>query len=213
MKLVFLLFPVYACVVLLVLLVPVRINLFFVRENKDDFLALRVNTFFSLLRFSVEIPLLRRESPFSLTMEAELKTGEEKLLRERKESLSLLSVEWRKMRAHLRRLYSSRKVLTKILSFIARTVAVEKFVCRLACGTGDAALTGLAVGSFWAFAGSMLALLQQYLRFATKPELTFRPLYTRAGVDLYLDAEMSFRIGHLALAALMFLFTKSRGGK
>ncbi|HHX75293.1 MAG TPA: DUF2953 domain-containing protein [Firmicutes bacterium] len=212
MKLLFMLFPFYTCIMLLIQLVPVRINLFFVRENKDDFLALRVNTFFSLLRFTVEVPLVRQETPYSLTMEAELKAGEDKLVRERKKSFSLFDIDWRKVRAHLRWLSRNRKILAGVTRFYLRAVTVEKFVCRLSCGTGDAALTGLAVGSCWACAGSMLALLQHWLRFAARPQFTVQPLYSRTGVDLHLDTVVSFRIGHFTMGGLMFLFMKIRGG-
>ncbi|NLN07393.1 MAG: DUF2953 domain-containing protein [Firmicutes bacterium] len=213
MRLLFFLFPFYACIMLLVQLVPVRINLFFVWENKDDFLALRVNTFFSLLRFSMEIPLVQQEPPHSLTMEAELKAGEDKLVRERKESFSLFDIDWRKVRAHLSWLHRNRKILARIMHFYTRSMTVESFACRLSCGTGDAALTGLVVGSIWAFAGSMLALLQHRLHFAVPPKLAVQPLYTRTGVDLHLDTVVSFRIGHITAGVLMFLLMKIRGGK
>ena len=80
MKPVLYVLPFSLALILLIQTMPVRINLFLVRENKDDFIALGVSTFFSLLRFKVEIPVLKQETPLDLALETKIKTRD-KLLR------------------------------------------------------------------------------------------------------------------------------------
>ena len=57
-------------------LIPIRINLLFVRENKDDFFTVRISTLFSLLRLSFDVPVIRRKSSAEVYLEAEMKAGD-----------------------------------------------------------------------------------------------------------------------------------------
>jgi hypothetical protein len=214
MDLVWRLFPFYVVLMLLIQLVPVRINLYFLRENKDDFLSLRVSTFFSLIRFNVEIPVLTQKTPLDLTMEAELKAGEDELVREKKGEWSILDIEWEKVRAYLAYIQNNRRRLWFLLRFLTRSMLVEKLVFRVRVGTDDAALTGILGGIYWTLAGTLTALAQQWLRLKEQPVLAFNPDFTAEPVfAAKFDGVVSFRIGHLTIGSMILIVTKLQGGR
>ena len=213
MNLFFTLFPFYLVVLLLIQLVPVRINLFFVRENKNDFMTIRVNTFFSLIRFNVEIPVFEQETPFDLTMEAEFKAGQDELLREEEKKLSVLDIDWDKVRQYVEYFRKNRRMLWFIFRFYIRAMTVEKLMLRIRAGMDDAALTGLVTGFYWTVTGLFSAMAQQWLRLKEQPVFTISPDFSPEPVfAAKFDSVVSFRIGHFTLGGLLFLVTKIRGG-
>lgn len=208
------LFPFFTCTWLLLMLVPVRINLFFRRENKNDFLAIRVNTLFSLIRFQVEVPLLEQETPLDLTTEAELKVGEDKLALEKKKKLSILELDPAQVKRWARLLWSLRKRLRFLARFMMRAATVERFELRIRGGTADAAATGLLAGVFWATAGLVLAHMQKVMRLETKPVMTFTPDYSPKPVfNFVLDATVRYRVGHVTMSSLTMLVSLITGGE
>ena len=214
MKWILTLLPFYFSAMLLLQLMPVRINLFFVRDNKDDFLNFRVNTFFSLLRFNVEVPLLQQETPFDLTMEAELKAGEDKFIGEKKAKFSVFALDYEKIRLFITWVRDNKGMLQYISNFYSKAMTVEKLNLRISAGFPDAALTGLIAGLFWSAVGTIVPVLQRRLRFAEQPRFAFQPDFnTQAVSKIYFDAVVSFRLGHLMLGSLMFMSTILRGGK
>lgn len=210
---VFSLFPFFACTWLLLMLVPVRINLFFQRENKNDFLTVRVNTLFSLIRFQVEVPLLHRETPFDLTAEAELKVGEDKLALEKKKKVSLLELDPERVRQWVLLFWSFRHRLRFAAHFLMKAATVEHFELQIRGGTADAAVTGLLAGVSWVLAGLGFAHLQKTMKMEKKPVINFTPDYSpRPAFSIMLDTTVRYRLGHMAMSSLSMLVSLIRGG-
>jgi hypothetical protein len=206
------LFPFYFAVWILILLIPVRINLFFQRENKDDFMTIRVNTFFSIVRFQIEVPFLKQSTPLDLTVEAEIKAGEDELVREEHEKVSVFDISPEKVKQHLAFIHKNRQALWFIARYMSRAVTVESLGLRLQGGTADAAQTGLLVGMFWSVAGGVLALAEQKLKFRKRPIFRLEPDFGHTPVfNVRLDTTVSFRIGHISLVGLILLAAKIRG--
>jgi hypothetical protein len=200
--------------VLLALLAPVRINLFSLRENKDDHLVIRVNTFFSLVRFQVEVPLLKQQTPLDLTVEAELKAGEDELVREKKKEVSIFDLDPEKLLWALSVYRNNRGLLMYAFRFMSRAITVERLHLRLCGGLGDAALTGLLFGAGWTAAGNVSTIMQKKLRFKEPPRLDLRPDFSQTRA-LYarLDTVISCRVGHFFLTGFMMLAAVIRGGE
>lgn len=213
MEFVLSLYPFLMAVALLLLLVPVRINLFFVRENKDDFLTIRVNTLFSLIRFNIEVPILQQETPLDLTLEAELKAGEDKLVREEKEKVSALEIHFKKVKMFLDYLQNNKQLLGFITRFYSRALTVEKLVLRIRAGVDDAALTAQLAGLYWALTGTLKHFVQRRLHFAREPIFTFDPDFSSQPVfAVKLDTVIALRIGHFTVMVPLLLWTIIRGG-
>ncbi|NLZ93941.1 MAG: DUF2953 domain-containing protein [Firmicutes bacterium] len=213
MKIFLTLLPFYTATMLLVLLVPVRINIFYQRENKDDFMSIRVNTFFSFLRFNVEVPLLQQETPFDLVWEAELKAGEDKLLREEKDKFSVLALDWKKVHRFFQWVQQNRRFLKYLSNYYIQAMTVESLFLRIRAGVEDAALTGMLTGLFWNLTGIVNTYMQQRLRLKKKPVIKMQPVFSNQfQFKLHFDTVVSFRIGHLFLGGILFLSNLIRGG-
>jgi hypothetical protein len=207
------LFPLYVALLLLIQLVPVRINLYFLRENKDDFLNVRINTFYSIIRFNLEIPMIRQKTPLDVTVEAELQAGQDELIREEETEFSVLDIPWEKIREYLSYLHRNRRRLWFLLKFLTRAMLVEKLDLRVRAGTDDAAVTGLLGGVYWTAAGSLTAMAQQWFRLKEKPVFAFAPDFSAGNrFAARFNGVVSFRIGHFTIAGIILLLTKLRGG-
>lgn len=213
MDLLWKLFPLYVIVLLLIQLVPVRINLFFNRDNKDDFITIRVNTFFSLIRFTVEVPVLKQNTPLDLTVEAEVKAGQDTFIADEKEKVSALDLEWEKIREYLAYIQNNRQTLWFVFRFLTRAITVEKLVLRVRSGLDDAAMTGVLSGLYWIVTGWLTAMAQQWLRLKEKPVFSISSDFSPQPVfAARFDSVVSFRIGHVTVVGILLLFTKFRGG-
>ena len=198
---------------LLIQLIPVRINLFFDRENKNDFLNIRVSTLFSLIRFTVEVPILQQETPLDLTLEAELKAGQDKLVREEKEKVSFLDINWEKVKKFLDYVQNNKKILSFVARFQSRAMTVERLVLRVRAGVDDAALTGLLCGLYQTITATFTLFVQQKLRFKQQPVFTIAPDFSPQPVfAVKLDAVVRLCIGHFTVSGLLILVTIIRGG-
>ena len=207
MKWILTLLPFYFSAMLLLQLMPVRINLFFVWDNKAEYFNFSVTTFLSLLRFNVEVP-------YDLTMEAELKAGEDKFIGEKKAKFSVFALDYEKIRLFITWVRDNKGMMQYISNFYSKAMTVEKLNLRISAGFPDAALTGLIAGLFWSAVGTIVPVLQKRLRFAEQPRFAFQPDFnTQAVSKIYFDAVVSFRLGHLMLGSLMFMSTILRGGK
>ncbi len=205
--------PFYFAAWFLILLIPVRINLFYQRENKNDFMTIRVNTFFSLLRFQIEVPILQQETPLDLTVETELKAGEDELVREEKKKISALDLKMEKVRQHLAFIIKNRSYLWFAARFLSRAVTVESLSLRVRGGVSDAATTGMLFGLCWSVASGITAQALRLLKFKHRPFFSFNPDFSEQPVfSLRLDTTVAFRIGHLSLVGLILLVAKIRGG-
>ena len=194
-------------------LIPIRINLLFVRENKDDFFTVRISTLFSLLRLSFDVPVIRRKSAAEVYLEAEMKAGDRFLLKKSREVLSLFAVKLQAMRRFLLFL-QKKKILSFLLKIFLNTVRIEKLAVHIRISTGDAALTGIACGLFWSTAGTVAAFLQRYLRLQKRPVLSIKPDFgSRKAFALRVDTLVKMRIFHITAGGLLLLFIKIRGGK
>lgn len=208
------LLPYYVVLLLLIQLVPVRINLFFIREAKNDFLTIRVNTFFSLLRFSVEVPIIEQKTPMDVTVEAELEAGEHMHMMDQKKGLSVFDINWDKVQKFLNYVKKNRPLLTFISRFYIRAMTVEKLVLKVRAGVDDAALTGLLSGLYWTLTGTFTALARRWLQIKEEPMFGISSDYSPDPVfAVKLDAVVGLRIGHFTVGSFLFLITIIRGGR
>lgn len=198
---------------LLVQLIPVRINLFFQRENKNDFLTIRINTLFSLIRFNIEIPLLQQETPLDLTLEAEIKAGEDKLIREMKQEFSIHDINWDKVAAIIVYIRKNRKLLWFISRFYMRAITVDEFTLKIRGGTDDAAMTGMLAGLYWTVTGTITILVQRVLTCKQRPVFGLKPDFRpQPELACHLDTTVSFRLGHFTIAGFLFLINQNPRG-
>ncbi|MBS3885419.1 MAG: DUF2953 domain-containing protein [Dethiobacter sp.] len=213
MELLWQLFPGYIALFLLIQLIPVRINIFFVRDDKDEFMTIRVNTIFSLLRFAVEVPAVKQRKALEFTLDAELKAGQDELIRQEQETVSLLDLEWEKLRELIVYLQENSQMLRFLLRFFSRAITVEKLTLRIRAGLDDAALTGLLAGLGWIFTGWFTAKVRQWFSFKAEPVFVINPDFRAQPIFAgKFDTVFSMRMGHFVIGGSLLLLTNFRGG-
>ncbi|MBT9173399.1 MAG: hypothetical protein DDT21_01800 [Syntrophomonadaceae bacterium] len=204
------LLPLFLAAWLLTLLIPVRINILFLRKNRDDLLSVRVDTFCSLLRLKLEVPVLRQENVLDLELEAELKTGAGRLLSEEEKRVSGSEVleQVRKISAYLLR---HRRQFWFMARLLARAVTVEKFTLHVAGGARDAALTGVLAGLYWTVAGTLASLAGRWLKLRSRPQFFLSPDFGQEPTAaIRADTTVSLYIGHFVLLGIMLVNIKIR---
>ncbi|MBS3900403.1 MAG: DUF2953 domain-containing protein [Dethiobacter sp.] len=213
MELLWQLLPGYIALFLLVQLLPVRINIFFVRDDKDEFMAIRVSTFFSLIRFAVEVPAVKQKKALEFTLDAELKAGQDELIRQKQETVSLLDLDWKKLREMIVYLLENSKMLRFLLRFFSRAITIEKLTLRIRAGVDDAALTGLLAGLYWISTGWFTAKVRQWFSIKSEPVFLINPDFRAQPVFAgRFDTVFSLRMGHFVIGGSLLLLTNFRGG-
>jgi AcrR family transcriptional regulator len=204
------LLPFFLVAWLLTLLIPVRINILFLRKNRDDLLAVRVETFCSALRLKLEVPVLRQDDLLDLELEAELKTGTDRLLREEAKRVSGLDI-LEQIRIITAYLYRHKRQFWFMARLLARAVTVEKFTLHVAGGTRDAALTGMLAGLYWTAGETLAALAGRWLKLRGRPQFCLSPDFGRQPTDaIRVDTTVSLYIGHFVLLGIMLVNIKIR---
>ncbi|MBS4007964.1 MAG: hypothetical protein KGZ45_06010 [Clostridium sp.] len=213
MELLWQLLPGYIALFLLVLLLPVRINIFFVWDDKDEFMTIRVSTLFSLIRFAVEVPAVKQKKALEFTLDAELKAGQDELIRQERETVSLLDLKWEKVRGLIVYLQENSKMLRFLLRFFSRAVTVEKFFLLVRAGMSDAAQTGFLAGLYWISSGWLKVKAKQWFSCKSEPVFVINPDFCAQPVFAgKFDTVFSLRIGHFVIGGSLLLLTNFRGG-
>mgnify|MGYP000868960281 CR=1 FL=1 len=84
-----------------------------------------------------------------------------------------------------------------------RGLDILRFRVLLSFGTGDAATTGIAVGSIYTLVGAAMAVFSDKLRFPKDPpDITIRPCYNEVRVDLDFDSIVLLRPGDVVFRAI-----------
>ncbi|NLJ59348.1 MAG: DUF2953 domain-containing protein [Firmicutes bacterium] len=90
-----------------------------------------------------------------------------------------------------------------IVQTLKRGLHIVRLRVQLYFGTGDAATTGIAVGSIYTLIGTAMAVLSRRLRFPhNPPEITVVPCYNRVCVDLDFDSIVLLRPSDIVFQAI-----------
>ncbi|NRG44756.1 DUF2953 domain-containing protein [Bacillus sp. CRN 9] len=110
------------------------------------------------------------------------------------------------------------EVITHVASFyhIVRhflsKITIKQLRWHTIVGVGDAALTGMLTGAFWAVKGSILGVISHYMKLRTSPDIVIAPQFQFAVTQTSFICIFHFRIGHAMLAGIK-LIKFWKGGK
>lgn len=96
--------------------------------------------------------------------------------------------------------------------YLMATTVVQRLTIAIELGTGDAALTGLAIGALWSLFGAACSLGARTLRFAPgQPQLLVTPRFDRTALRLRLNCILTLRVGHIIVAGSKLLQVRAKG--
>ncbi len=171
----------------LLLLLPLRIFVQYLRENKKDQISLRIKLGFLVLRLH-----LWKRSAADSSFASHLALGWlavpaavlEKMARR---------IEW------TRGLFDPKKpaglfTLRQAAAPLLKKIIWSRFELELSWGWDDPAFTGLAAGGCWALGGVLAGLLQEYFSVKTRPQLSIRPLFRPAHLQVRWEGEAALSL-------------------
>lgn len=111
----------------------------------------------------------------------------------------------------LRRVVRRARIARQAYLFASQFLRIEELEWRTEIGTGDAAATGLAVGSLWALKSTVVGVLARYHVFLRAPRLAVTPAFDKPRFALEIRCIFRFSLGDIIVAVLKRLVRPKRG--
>jgi hypothetical protein len=198
---------------ILLLLTRIRVQVHYLREGKDDELALHFSILRGLIRFRLELPVIKflagRFLRPAVKIKAELTGGKDRLLAEKKEVMPLPPLR------QLLLLFREVRWYRPAAIYLFSRVLIRRFYWRSVIGLVNPAQTAVAFGLLWGLKGFFLSAA--YPHFAPgrpKPEIIIIPSFQKPVINTTLDCIFEVRASHILVTGF-FIFRlrlkKSRG--
>jgi hypothetical protein len=191
---------------LLIIFTKLTITLDLNHIGDNDQFNIKFRAWFGLLRYTINIPLVKIDNDANLIVKQEQKMGREKADNKVKETEDKVTPE-----DALNGLSDIKEItqhivgLHKITRKFLRKVRIKKLEWHSQFGIGDAAHTGLLTGAAWAIKGGVIGLLSQYMKLQTTPVVTITPEFNQFCSRTKLKCIFQFRIGQAILAGIQFI--------
>jgi len=197
---------------MLLLLTKIRVQIHYLRQEENDELALSFSIWRGLIRFRLELPVIKflagRFLRPAVKIKAELEGKNGRPLAEKKEVLPLPSIQ--KLLLLTRQIRRYRPAVTYLLN----RVLIRRFYWRSVIGLANPAQTAVVFGLLWGLKG--LFLSAAYPHFAPgrpKPEIIIIPSFQKPLISTTLDCIFEVRAGHILVTGILILrlrFKKAR---
>lgn len=208
-------FLILAGLVLLMCLLPVEVQIRYLRDGEKDHLRLRVQTLSGLVAYTMEIPVI--DLMFSKNKNARVRAKAESGAGEQAENRrSPVAVTAEQIRRTLR---AERKITEKLLRFhhhvgkATKTFRITKMNWHTELGAGDAALTGTASGWVWLVKGAAVGWLSRFFSLSVKPDLSVQPRFEGLVLRTRFDCIIRFWVGQAIMAGIQLGIYMLREGK
>ncbi|ADU31492.1 DUF2953 domain-containing protein [Evansella cellulosilytica] len=189
----------------LLLLIPflkMRVTMNYIHNGKDDELTLQLKTFFGLIKYEMNFPLLAiDDESASLVFEEKSKSA----LGEKKKKKKFTVNEFIDDIIHFERLLKHVVGFHTIVRKFLKKMSLEKLNWETHIGTGDAALTGSSSGILWGIKGNVIGIVSNYMKLKVRPNILIQPQFQQMVLKTSFSCIVSFRIGHAILAGLKVL--------
>lgn len=190
---------------IIVIFTKVKVFLYFYHNGDNDHLKLEFKAWFGLIKYKVDVPLVQLDDDSaSIVVKEKTEAGP---------NSTVTSEDTKKVTAEniLDSINDTKELLTHVVAFyrIARSflkkVTIRELSWHTMIGAGDASLTGMLTGAFWAAKGSMLGVLSHYMRLKAIPDITITPHFQFAVSQTAISCMIQFRIGHAMLAGIKLI--------
>lgn len=201
--------------ILIVIVTPLQITLFYGRIGDNDHLVLEVSAWFRLIRRKYEIPVLAmtqtKKGP-ELVYKMET-VQQEKLTEEKVADLTHRQVEtwYKRYKKWLRRVMDLQPIFKKFL----KTVRCTRLEWHTAMGTGHADETGALSGMIWGVKSMIVGVASHTLSFRTIPRMSVQPVWNQPLLRTQLQGVFRLYVGHVLLVGIKIVLRlrKEKGRK
>lgn len=191
--------------ILLILITKVNVKLNYYRGQGNDDLSIELRAWFGIIRYKIKIPYIKvaEDSPTIVARKKTIKGNRAENPKEKEEKKEKLVAE------ELLNSLNDTKVLLKhvvglhkIIRSFLRKVKVRNLQWDTEIGIGDAAITGILIGAFWAVKGSLVSIVSHYMRLIEMPKIIITPNFHQAISKTRFQCMFQVRIGHAIFAAI-----------
>lgn len=187
---------------LLILFSNLHIELRAKRKGSDDYIRIRLNMWFGLIRFQKEYSFLDLSKQLSVEYRTTTEVKSSPIAEDQSAfSLSELPQLNRKLKRFLQRVHH----LKRIMKFFLGRVYVQKIVWHTGIGSGEAAETGTLTGLVWGMKTSLIGLLSTQVILQSTPDLYVQPYFNEKKFETEFEGMFRFRIGYAILAGIRIL--------
>lgn len=194
---------------IIMLISRIKIRLTYYRKGKDDELIIAVSALYGLINHKSELNLLELliNGPSGLKIGGELQQTAEGTMKE------LGYFEYAEKALYSFREYSEKAIQYRnAVKYLKRKVYINKLKWHTVLGTGDAAVTGIAIGFLWNIKTIVSILLGIGFKLKELPDLVISPCFDVPAFETNFDCILSIRIGHAITAAMLYLTAKKKDG-
>ncbi len=211
MKWVLLIIIIFCALLLLIVLTKLKVTIYVKHSQKDNDLKVKFSAWFGLLRYTIHVPLIKvdEDSPGVVIKHEEMSSvGNGKSTNKTKKfTASTILKSMQDTKTLVERVVH----LHKIVKMFLKKVTITKLDWHTVFGIGDAAHTGIFIGTSWSIKGIVLGILSQYMKLKTKPNISVTPLFQQVYSETKLVCMIQFRVGHAMVAGIR-LVKYWRGG-
>lgn len=181
--------------------IKVKIRYQHVRDN-DEF-TIKLSAWFGLLRYTINIPVINVDMDSASVKVKESKGVSNQTKSEEKRRITpddMIHI-FHKMKRVVEHIVGFHKIIRHFL----KKIQVKQFEWNSTIGIGDAAHTGVLVGSCWAIKGSVIGLLTTTLHFRVMPLVTITPDFQEQRAETAILCILRFRIGQAIMTGIKLL--------
>ena len=192
-------------ILLILIFTRVTVEIDFYHGNDNDHLKIKFFAWFRLIRFTIDVPMLKidKDSP-ALVLKEELKPGKkEETKKEKKRRITPAIM--------IQKLKNVKEIITHVVHFhniianFLKKIQIKKLVWHTSVGIGDASYTGVLTGIIWALKGSILGLISKYMRLRVQPNIMVTPQFQQVISSMFFQCMIQFWIGHALLVGIKIL--------
>jgi hypothetical protein len=179
----------------------IRIKLKTIRIEEDDIVLIMVKTMYGIVNLKFEVPFLDivfiNNKP-ALKYKAKIESNKtNKLLKRISKIFTVDDINNLKKYLHHDPVF-----IRKMKNYWSKKMIIRDFSLIIKYGTEDAALTALLYGLIWALTGSMIALLNNNLKFNTK-DIVITPYFDQTNFSVEFSCIIQFKFGDIINTGIM----------
>lgn len=196
----------------------IYIELKYLRNHGNDYIAVNIYVAKSILLYSMKVPvveIVKHNELLWLETEIETRSGRDKTHIEReqrfaKNTFLIYLFNPRKLRRLFKLLRHYVKVYRRFARKIVSSLTCEHFYWKTRFGSDDAAMTGILTGGIWAAKGTLVTILKRRFEFISEPVITVIPVFGQECLEVDFQCIFSLQLGKVIRATTILFNLQSK---
>lgn len=197
---VIILFVILILLIFLLIVTKITVNIFFQHEQDNDQLTIKFRALFGLVRYTVDVPLVKVDKDTgSVVVQEKTKMGDAQQ-KSKDKSFSPKEI-WQSIEDTYQLVRHVVGLHEIIRRFMAK-IEVKHLEWHTNIGVGDAAYTGMLVGTIWSVKGGVVGIIGNKMILRTTPNITVTPYFQQFTSQTLLKCMIRFRTGNAIMAGI-----------